>query len=403
MERYMKSTIIFGLLIVASLIYAQDLLPAEDQAPPFEYESEYYRVRSYISEAHAQESGMRLDAYFGHFNKYFHFDLAELDYKLRVQIFGSQEEYDGYLSGQIDEQREEFVYLHNSVPSRSELVGATENGAPFDQSFTHQAFVQFIRTFIDNPPLWLREGFAVYFEETQYDPLGLNAGNDLAWLATLKNIILGNRNDEALSNEDIFFIDLENAKENIEVFYPQSWGIVYYLINTEKTEHNRILWDAISAMDPEVDLRTNSQLVYKNALQWIPPEVLAESFLEYFVALKTYPELIEGGIVNYIQGNLASAREDMQQAIELRDDNFVPYYYLGLINYDEGNYGLAELFYQKALDIEQQDATIYYALGLNAFVNNQYEKASAYFETTLELDQESFAEKVDRVQKRMES
>ena len=405
MKSTMKKIYVLAALFLLTgtlLIHAHEEAVAEEQTLFFDSESEYYRVRSYISEEHAQNIGEQLDTYLEFFNSYFHFNLEDLGYKLKARIFNSQAEYDTYLSAAIDETREEFVYLHNSDPSRSELVGAVEDDADLAQDFTHQAFVQFIRALTNNPPLWLQEGFAVYFEEVIYVSGNLEDGNTLAWLETLKSILMGDRSDEALSPERLLSISLEAARENIEVFYPQSWALVYYLINTEHNLHNRILWDSITAMNSEVPLEENSRMVYERVFQWVDMDVFVNSFMEYFDALKTYSNLVEDGIAAYELGNLDGAAENLLQAVARRDDSHIPYYYLGLINYDQGNYGSAAAYYQEAMNRGQKDALIYYALGLNAFADNQYEQAREYLSTTLELDSESFSEKVDRVQERMD-
>jgi tetratricopeptide (TPR) repeat protein len=368
------------------------------------HESDHYRVRSHISQDHAETTAMRLEAYLSMFNEYFHFDLDELDFKLKVQVFNSYTQYDRYLTRLIEESRNEFVYLHYSDVSRSELVGALEVGEEFDESFTHQAFIQFIRAFIDNPPLWIREGFAVYFEEAQYDANfgAVNNRENLSWLETLKEILYGSRQDEALTPEQILAIDVESAKDNIEVFYPEAWGVVNYLVNSEQRSHNRILWDAISAMNPEADLITNSAQVYESAFQWVNQEELQNSFLEYFQEKKTYVELIEEGIEEYEAGNLDASEQNFLIAINRQDISHIPHYYLGLINYDRGNYTLAELNYRTALEKGSAAALTYYALGVNAFADNRYDEAAEYLDTTIQLDPANFTEKVTQILERME-
>ncbi|AHC14236.1 tetratricopeptide repeat protein [Salinispira pacifica] len=387
--------ILLILLTAAGSVWAQE---------SFVSESDHYRVRSHISQNHADQAAERLEAYLDLFNDYFHFELDSLDFKMKVQIFNGQSAYDRYLNRVIDETRNEFVYLHYSDVSRSELVGALEDGEDLDESFTHQAFIQFLRAFIDNPPLWLREGFAVYFEKARFNEnfVAVNNRENLAWLETLKEILFGSRSNEALTPEEILAIDVEGAKDRIEAFYPEAWGMINYLVNTDNRSHNRILWDAISAMDPRADLKTNSQRVYNSAFQWVNQEELQNSFLEYFQNKKTYRELIEEGIAEYESGNLDSSEENFLIAINRRDISHIPYYYLGLINYDRGNYTLAELNYRKALEKGSTAALTYYAMGVNAFADNRLEEAQEFLETTVQLDPSNYTQKVTRILERIE-
>lgn len=387
--------ILLMLMTAAGSMWAQD---------SFVSESSHYRVRSHISQNHADQTAERLEAYLDLFNDYFHFDLDSLDFKMKVQIFTGQGAYDRYLNRVIDETRNEFVYLHYSDVTRSELVGTLSDDETLDESFTHQAFIQFLRAFIDNPPLWLREGFAVYFEKARFNEnfVAVNNRENLAWLETLKEILFGSRSNEALTPEEILAIDVERAKDRIDAFYPEAWGIINYLINTDNRSHNRILWDAISAMDPKADLIRNSQRVYNSAFQWVNQEELQNSFLEYFQNKKTYRELIEGGIAEYETGNLDASEEYFLIAINRRDISHIPYYYLGLINYDKGNYTLAELNYRKSLEKGSTAALTYYAMGVNAFADNRLEEAQEFLETTVQLDPSNYTQKVTRILERIE-
>jgi tetratricopeptide (TPR) repeat protein len=389
------------MLTVSVLLLATAAVAAQTS---FAYESDHYRVRSHISDDHAQDTAERLEAYLSMFNEYFHFDLNDLDYKLKVQVFDSYTQYDRYLTRLIDETRDEFVYLHYSDVSRSELVGALEAGDEYDASFTHQAFIQFLRAFVNNPPLWIREGFAVYFEAAVYeaDFGAVSNRENLSWLETLKDILFGARFQEGLTADQILAIDVESAKDNIDVFYPEAWGIINYLVNTDNRTHNRILWDAISAMDPEADLVSNSAGVYQSAFQWVNEEELQNSFLEYFQEKKTYKELIEAGIADYEAGNLDASEQNFLVAINRQDISHIPHYYLGLINYDRGNYTLAELNYKTALEMGSTAALTYYALGVNAFADDRYEDATDYLETTIQLDPANFTQKVTQILDRME-
>ncbi len=387
--------------LVALLMLVAGVLSAQTS---FVSESDHYRVRSHISEEHAEETAVRLEALLSMFNDYFHFDLDNLDFQMRVQVFNSYTQYDRYLTRLIDETRDEFVYLHYSDASRSELVGALEEGDAFDQSFTHQAFIQFLRAFIDNPPLWIREGFAVYFEEAQYDANfgAVNNRENLSWLETLKDILFGERFPESLTAEQVLATDVEMAVSNINVFYPQAWAVINYLVNTDNRSHNRILWDAISAMDPEADLIANSAEVYESAFKWVNQAELQNSFLEYFQEKKTYAELIESGIAEYDAGNLDASEQHFLVAINRRDISHIPHYYLGLINYDRGNYTLAELNYRTALEMGSTPALTYYALGVNAFADDRFEEADEYLQTTIQLDPANFTDKVTQILNRME-
>jgi len=399
----MRLSVVIVFCFSALALYAQSVEPAV-----FDYESDYYQIHSYVSREHAREIGTRLDAYIRHFYQLFRFTLDELDYKLRVRIFRFQDDYLSYLVPFIGEPvrgetRQNYVYLHNNNPAQSELVGVMGEDNALGRSFTHQSFIQVLRAFVHNPPLWLREGFAIHFENIQYDQGIIEHDGNLSWLETLKDILLNDRRDEALSLRSLLFIDLDAARENIDVFYPQSWGIVHFLMNTDIRDYNRIIWDAIHSLSADVSLQENSRVVYDNTFQWINTDEFMHSMREFYNGIKTRTEFIEAGVSDYEQGAFESAAENFMRAIDRQDDSYIPYYYLGLMQYDQQNYDAAESYYMQAVTKGQQDALVYYALGVNAFADNEFEKALVYFDTADSFDSGEFAQRIREIRSRIES
>ena len=273
-----------------------------------------------------------------------------------------------------------------------------------EASIAHQAFIQFLRSNVANPPLWLREGFAVFFEELAWDPATKTAAlhENLSWLETLKDLEMGSRSAEALSMNDLLTLSVDKARDKIQVFYPQAWALVNYLARADNKNHNRILWDSIAQMSPTASLDENSALVQAKAFKWEEAANLKTSFDNYFKEKKTYRELIQTGIDQYANGKPKDSEASFTLALGLQDASYVPYYYLGLINYDKGSYAQAETFYQKALEKGASPALTNYALGVNAFADNRFDIATQYLKKTGELDP-TFKDKVSELIQRMDS
>ncbi|MFP4443198.1 MAG: tetratricopeptide repeat protein [Spirochaetia bacterium] len=371
----------------------------------YQAETDHYTVFSEVSQEQASEMATRLEAYLELYNRYFHFDTENLPAKYKVRIFQNKSRYDEYLNRIISETREDFVYLHYSDLKKSELVGYhMDDSGEFYLSLNHQGFIQFIRSFIANPPLWLREGFAVFFEKSEYDE---DYGKviykeNLAWLPTLKDIIAGNSTEAPLSMEDLLSIDIEDAREKIEVFYPQAWGVISFLVYSENKDYNRLLWDAISALQDGVNRDANEANVEKASFQWVDDTILVADFMNYLDGKKTFRELVEDGVASYSRNSLKEAEQSFVKAQKLREDNFIPYYYLGLINYDMGNYSLAEYYYQTSLNLGAAEGLTYYALGVNAYADNRFDDAKNYLTKTIEADPASYSEKVNTLLARIE-
>ncbi len=370
-----------------------------------EVESEHYRVMSQVSVNQAARTASKLEAMLELYNSYFHFDLDQLDAKLQVRVFESKSGFDSYLNRVIGETRDDFIYLHYNDLARSELVAYHMEGDEFDFALTHQNFVQYMRAFIANPPLWLREGFAVFFEQSEYDDNFETVvyRENLAWLGRLKSLVGGEAEASPIPVEDMLTIDVETARDNINVFYPQAWGMVSFLVNADSRDINRILWDAISALHPSASMEENARRINQQALRWVDPDAVVERFVSYVQERKSFKGLVEEGMNLYAEGQAETAEEHFVKATTLRDDNYIPFYYLGLINYDKGNYDLAEFYYGEALDRGAGQALTYYAMGVNAFAANRLEDASGYLRQVTEAGDTEYREDAEELLARLSS
>jgi tetratricopeptide (TPR) repeat protein len=374
---------ITGILVLLVLT-----LPVFGQSSQYEASGPHYHVISEISRDHATETLDRMEALLALYNQQFRYPVEQLDAPLRVRVFATRSRYDAYMRRLVNETREGFVYLHYDDLAKSELVGYFVDDESLDPSLIHQSFIQFFRAFIPHPPLWLREGFAVYFEEVHYDPQFGTAiyRENLAWLDTLKEMVAGRSDRELIPMDEILTMDLDGARRNIDSFYPQAWGMVSFLANAEKREINRILWDSISALRPEYSRDENAAAVWQEGFRWAVPAQLEEDFLGYVDGRRSFRGWVSHGVEMYNAGDADEAERAFVQALRLRDDNHVPYYYLGLISYERQDYSPADFYYQTALDRGAGEAITLYALGVNAYADNRFDDAVTYLESTVDRD-----------------
>lgn len=393
MKRVLFAAVVVLVGLVSTPAFAQT-------AQTFEYQSNSYHVVSHVDAAHAQQVAHRLEAMAQLYNTHFRFPMEDLSTRMRVRIFADKQQYDAYLRRVLNETREGFVYLHYRDLAKSELVGYQNE--TLGRSFVHQAFVQYLRAFIANPPLWLREGFAVYFEAVEYDA-DFDAAiyrENLAWLETLRSIV--ERGGTSFTLESLLALSIDEARTRVDEFYPIAWGMVSYLLNTSQPEVNRILWDSISALDPNASLAENGSRVYRQAFRWADPEGLVEGFVDYVTQRRSFRGWVEYGAEQYGAGNMDGAERAFVQAIALNGTNYVPYYYLGLINYERQNYELADYYYQSALSRGADESITLYALGVNAYAANRFEDAISYLEMTIERDP-AFRDRAENILVRMRS
>jgi tetratricopeptide (TPR) repeat protein len=176
---------------------------------------------------------------------------------------------------------------------------------------------------------------------------------------------------------------------------------VSFLANSEHRDINRVLWDAISALDPGAAMVQNARAVEEQAVSWVDDDRLVRTFTEYLEARKSFRSLVQEGMDLYEAEDFEAAEEAFVKAINQRDDSYVPYYYLGLVNYNSQNYSLADYYYRQALDRGAGEALTYYALGVAAYADSRYEEATTYLERTIELDPEGYANQAEQLISRM--
>lgn len=388
-------------LFVALLVFVVSL-NGFAQSNTFEYSSEHYRILSEVSEEHAQETAAKLEATLTLYNDYFRFDLESLPTRMKVRIFATKPRFDNYLQRVLGQRRDDFVYLHYNDVAKSELVGFEQEEASFDIALKHQGFIQYFRAFIPHPPLWLREGFAVFFEESSYDEDFQAAiyKENLAWLDTLKGII---DNGNTIPMDEMLTMRVSAAREEIDVFYPQAWGMVSFMVSSSDRDVNRLLWDSLSALEPSNTLQENEASLNREVFRWVNPEEMQNKFVSYIDSRRSFRGLVEAGMEEYDNRDYENAEEHFVKASNLRPENHIPPYYLGLIAYSRQNYSLAAYYYDEALGHGADEALTQYALGVNAYADNRFDEAVTHLERTIDINPEEYRNRAEELLVRIES
>ncbi len=396
MKRILSFSVIFLVINIFSVFSENSL---------YIVESQHYKVYSDKSKEFASNVSERMEACFSIYNKLLHFDTSILPTKLRVKIFKDKASFDNYLKNLLNQTREDFVYIHYYDLEKSELVGFNkDNAKDFDSSLLHQGFIQFIKAFIPDSPIWLREGTAAYLENSHYNEVDktFEWKPNLDWLDTLKSIIKEENEQELIPLNTLLLMTKEDAVKSINIFYPEAWGLVHFLINSENKEYNRIYWDSLSALKEDLTVKQNSERVIKKAFSWVDSNKLLNDFRSYILSLKTFYDYVKEGVNYYNKNKLKEAEDAFKEAISLESENHIPYYYLGLTYYTEKQYEKAEKYYKKAEAYGTDGGLINYALGVNAFAANHFDKAVEYLKKAKQIDEKTYGSKVDSLLKRIE-
>jgi tetratricopeptide (TPR) repeat protein len=382
---------LFAVLALAALVLplgAQELANAQTAR---------YTVVSEVGQENADTIAKTLEAYFDLYTSYFHFDDQTLASRLQVRSFAKKENFDAYLKQIIGGTKDDFVYLHYPTLEKSELlVFAKEDAEDYQLSLAHQAFVQYIKAFVPNAPLWLREGFAVYFEQCRLNPETGKAPfvENIAWLETVK----GYKKDSGLIPlVDFLSINADAAKEKIDVYYPESWAFVSFLLESENKEVNRYLWDSIAKLKPEMNAEDAKNALVELAVKWPGLDSLDGAFTKYLDGKQTFPEMVASGIELYNAKKYDEAAALFNKAVAQNSTNHVPYYYLGLIAYAKKEYAMAEFNYKQSLTLGCEPGIGNYALGVNAFVAGRSDDAKTYLSLAKQSAPDVYGAKADEV------
>jgi len=392
-------------ILVLTLLAGVPMLALAQQQPQQQYvsESDHYRVISDSSQSQAEDLSRRMEAALAFYNSIFHFDLSLLPAKYNVKIFKDLDNFNTYVSSIISQTRTDFVFISWSDPSKSELLCFPKEEKAFTASLLHQGAIQFLKGFVDNAPLWLREGIATYLDASTYDPgtATFTYHPNLAWLDSLKGNIRGESPEKLIPFTDLLSFTREMAQAKQELFMEESWGLVQFLLSSQLPEYNRIMWDAISSLDPRASLDTNSTKVRKRAFSWVADQKLRQDFETFALSLKTGNDLVREGIDLYAKGDLSHAEQSFTSAVALRPDSSAGWYYLGLIAYSRKDYAKADDMYMKAFQLGANAATINYALGVNAFAAGKNADAVKYLTFAKDADPSTYGEKVDALLKKI--
>jgi tetratricopeptide (TPR) repeat protein len=355
----------------------------------------YYHV---ISDGGAEDAARlikEMELRFNVYNRLFRFDPAALGGPMRVRAIRDKESYDRYVSTRLGKVREGAVYLHYSQRERRELVihrGSSGEG----QLLPHQAFIQFLRAFIPNPPAWIREGFAIYFSTLSFDPVKETLGyeENLAWLDTVKAM-----GDQIPPLESILLAEKRGFPEN---FQPLAWSVVSFYLNNGREDTARTLAEICVVLSPEASAEENADAVFRRINLGAGLEEPARDYRAYLESRKTFAELLQNGRDAYAAGDPRTAEMSFLSALNQRPAHYAPYYYLGLLAYEEREFDMAETYYRSALEYGADGALVRFALGLNAASAGKNETAEAYLREAAAFSPERYRDKAEELIRRME-
>lgn len=374
-----------------------------------EYETDHYSITYSPSLTEIADAGKGFERLRASFNEIFRFSDRKDGLKQKIVILADKREFDDYVVSKISQSRNQYIFLKYSNPTLSELVLYPANGrsgfAAFQgPSLNRQLFLQFMYSFVNEPPLWLREGFQAYFEGLEYDPQTDSLVESLRrpWLETAKTL----RMDEtkSLSLEDL--LSAETGSYESSVLYPQAWAFVSFFLQSENPLYQRFLYETFLILTAdtlfnEAKQKENTERVKQRYSDILSYEEGDLAFTRWLEGQKTYSDYFKGGVEAYASGLYEQARSGFISALAQQPKDPLSLYYVGLIDYAEKRFEEARIRYLESLEAGADPATVYWALGLNEWAAQRFSESKPYLEKAKNLNPVRYGERSDALIKSM--
>lgn len=379
----MKKLVLALLCAAAAVCYAQS---EEDAALPGGGDlarTAHFAVSGDDRDSIAKQMEERFDVY----NRLFRFDPAAAALPLAVRSIADTDTYNQYVSSKAGTVTPGAVYLHYAQSGKRELV-INRGSAGEGPALPYQAFMQFFRAFVSQPPEWMREGFAVFFSTLGSNAEGqLTYEENLAWLDTVKNM------KDRPAPDAILGGDASGTGD----FQALAWSLVSFLLNSGSEDYLRSLTDSFVTLSNTAAAAQNTEAVMKRILLGSSAENLAKDYQSYLDSRKTFNELIAQGEKAYALGDKAGAELAFRGALQLKPAHFVPFYYLGLLAYGESNFTLAGQYYRTSLQNGADSALVLYALGLNSAAAGKGAEAADYLRQAAQAAPDRYKDKAEQI------
>lgn len=375
---------------------------ASAETEPQTLSSGHYTL-SYPAHFPAAAAANRFNACWNAFNDVFRFDPSAREPANRVVILADKAAFDAYIQDLLGETRNDCLFL--KYPRREQsclVVYVGENGsiAGTGPALNRQLFLQYLYSFVAEPPLWIRDGFQARFEQLVYDESTGKASlaGTPAWLEAAKNL-----HADTSKKLDVSAI-LSGVTGSIDSarLYPQAWAFSSWLLESGNPDAARFFHEACVLLEGATpyNLATqqqNTDGVRSRFLRSIRAEDADKDFSAWLAARKSFSDLLQEGVTLYNGGKYGEARPALLAANDARPSDPLPSYYLGLISWAEKDYQAADSWYLKALGAGGESATIHWALGLSALADKRYADARSRLEAARAANPGRYGARADRL------
>ncbi|MGL4524271.1 MAG: tetratricopeptide repeat protein [Spirochaetia bacterium] len=387
-------------MILAISIHAQT--PANSKQMTL-YQSSHYEVdaNSNLPPGDVERVVYLLEANYTLFSEMF----TTIDHRpqnlLNVEFLGTKADFDETLAQMKVYNRHNFIYMYYANPQENTLITyPIEDDKEQIAQLSRHSFFSYIFDSIPTLPTWLREGMALYYASVIYNEndQGLVPYNRL-YLDDLKRVAKGSN----LPLQELMMMSdapgsFENAQFERNLLF--AWGIINYLMFSENESHPTLIQSAIALASKDKTQAENSQLILDHILAQYPG--IQGDFETFLGQQMGYIETLNALRESYTKKDYPQAKEYAESANVMKQDAYLPVYYLGLIAFENKEYEEAQKHYQQSLSMGAPEALIDFAMGhILYYGQKDYAQASATFEQAKQKDPTKYGARVDAILKNL--
>lgn len=327
------------------------------------------------------------------------FDPDPDKYPAHIRILPDRAAFDEYLVSRIGETRNQFVFLKYGRPELSELVLYPSAEGNNYQSFAgpslnRQLFLQYLYSYVLEPPLWLRDGLQAWVETLTIENNEIVQSGYSPWLETAKQYLDDSTRRLPLRS---ILTALTGTYEAARL-YPLSWAAVSFFLQTGHNGYERFVHETFVVLEGRDGYNRRSQdentrAVYDRFERIARFKDADTDFMTWIRAQTTFSEMLKTGMDAYTAGRQEDAQQVLQKAVQLQPSDPLPAYYLGLSLYATGSYQEAQKWYRRSLENGADPATVHWALALASHASRDYSAAREYLDKARELSPARYGEK----------
>lgn len=352
----------------------------------------HYTVTSWAGREAGQVTLDLMEALVTEYNSLFSFDLGRAPAPWNVTLYANKADFDAALAGQVEKVPEDYVYLHYSDPTRSQLVAwVPAEVAAIDEvkSLAFQGFFQFLWTFLPRPPAWIETGLATVFWNSQWDGKVVSADPDLPYLEDL----------QARWKETPFDVEALLKADSLTMGQApgldlEAWALAAFLLQAPDPSYARVFGSALTALSPTASVEENRNAVTARFQAAKDMKQIATDVQSWWMAKVGFRTWMDEGRAKLKGQDPKGAAGAFREALGLKPHDDGALYYWGLASYEAKDYGVAEEAFSRVNGKALPPGLLAYARGLTAFAQKKHSEAKALLVQAQTEDEATYAKLV---------